>query len=192
MPQDDEALRAHKVVIDRDRLRLTLPMNAWVFRFWLFFIAWNVLIPGFVMSVRTFPTPPFLVLLAPVIWLVGVFFAVRAWKNTTVFAFENGTFSATFGPLPPSTTSFSMPTADIVSFDAEYGEDHEAGFILKALNQAGERITIPARLHGVVLTMRGAKKQLTGKPSDALVLGLAKELNRLLAESRERQRSFRK
>lgn len=190
--QHDETLRAHNVVIDQDRLRLTLPMNAWVFRFWLFFIAWNVVIPGLVISVRSFPAPPFMLLIAPVIWMFGAYFAVRAWKNTTVFAFDDGTFTAQYGPLPPSTTSFTMPTADIVSFDAEYGEDHEAGFVLKALNQARERIAIPARLHGVVLTMRGSKKQLTGKPSDALVLGLAKELNRLLAESRDRQRSFRK
>jgi hypothetical protein len=191
MSQHDEVLRTHQVEVDRDRLRLTLPMNVWVFRFWLFVIAWNVFVPALVLSVRL-EAPPFMLYFAPLVWIFGAYFAVRAWRNTTVFTFDPETFTATFGPLPPSTTSFTMTISNIVSFDAEYGEDHEEGFVLKALNQEGARIEVPARLHGAVLTPRGSKKRLTGKPPDALVIGLAKALNDLLAESRERQRSFRK
>jgi hypothetical protein len=190
MSQHDEVLRTHKVQVDRDRLRLTLPMNAWVFRFWVFLIVWNAAVPALALSAH-FPTPSFYFAL-PLVWIFGAYFAVRAWRNTTVFTFDAETFTATFGPLPPSTTSFTMPTSNIVSFDAEYGEDHEEGFVLKALNQEGSRVEVPARLHGAVLMPRGSKKRLTGKPPDALVMGLAKELNALLAESRERQRSFRK
>lgn len=184
-----DALIDHNVRVDRDRLRLTLPMNAWVFRFWIFFIVWNVAVPAILMCIPDFPVPVFYKL-TPFVWIGGAYFAVRAWKNETVFAFDAETFSATFGPVPPITTTFTMPLSQIVSFDAEYGEDHEKGFILKAINHEGGRIEIPARLHGVVLRNRGSKKQLTGKPSHALVIALAKELNRLLAESRTR-RSFR-
>ena len=91
-----------------------LPMNAWVFRFWIFFIVWNVAVPAIVMCIPDFPVP-FFHNLAPLVWIGGAYFAVRAWKNETVFAFDAETFSATFGPLPPSTTTFTMPVSQIVS-----------------------------------------------------------------------------
>ena len=189
MSQPSEALVAHQVRVDSDTLRLTLPTSPWVFRFWVFVIASNVAVPAIVWSLPNFPLAFFD--LTPVAWVLGAYFAVRAWKNKTVFAFDAEAFSAVYGPWPPERTRFAMPIASIVSFDAEYGEQHEMGFVIKVLNLHGERIHVPARLLGVVTTLRGSSRYLSGKPSNALVLALAKELNNLLAESRERQRSFR-
>lgn len=181
-----EVIERHNVRLERARLRITLPMNPWVFRFWLFVIAWNVSLSMIALRSNPLSATPVLFYLALLISIGAAYFAVRAWSNATVFAFDAQTFSATFGPLAPNTT-FAMPIADIVRFRAEHSEDREAGFILTIEDQAGTQTRVPARLHGVVLSLRGSKKQRTGKPDDALVIALAKELNGMLFEHRKRQ-----
>ena len=195
MPKKDslpkESLLASRgVSIDTHRGELTLPMTSGVAGMWMVFAILSAVLPYLTLHAPR-PTPPFVFYVTPLACLIGVYFAARARRNSTVFAFDAQTFTAVYGPWPPERTRFAMPIASIVSFDAEYGEQHEMGFVIKVLNLHGERIHVPARLLGVVTTLRGSSRYLSGKPSNALVLALAKELNNLLAESRERQRSFR-